>query len=69
MLELKDIQYRPSTSEEPVLQGVDLLAHASQPVVIAGASGSGKTSLLSVLSVFNICLNPVVSIHRQHRDY
>ncbi|RPF98681.1 MAG: ABC transporter ATP-binding protein [Prochlorococcus sp. MED-G132] len=50
MLELKDIQYRPSTSEEPVLQGVDLIAHASQPVVIAGASGSGKTSLLEVIS-------------------
>jgi len=50
MLELKGLQYRPSTSEEPVLQGVDLIAHASQPVVVAGASGSGKTSLLEVIS-------------------
>ena len=50
MLELKGLHYRPSTAEEPVLKGVDLKAHASQPVVVAGASGSGKTTLLELIS-------------------
>jgi len=50
MLELKDLHYRPSTAEEPVLKGVDLKAHASQTVVVAGASGSGKTTLLELIS-------------------
>ncbi len=50
MLELKSLHYRPATAEQTILQGINLQAHAGKPVMIAGASGSGKTSLLEVIS-------------------
>ena len=50
MLELKKIHFQPSTAEEPVLQGVDLKATAGKPILIAGSSGSGKTSLVEIIS-------------------
>tara|TARA_Y100001968_G_C19448102_1_gene766605 strand:- start:1965 stop:2585 length:621 start_codon:yes stop_codon:yes gene_type:complete len=50
MLELKDVQYQPSTSETSILNGVNLTIHLGIPVLIAGDSGSGKTSLVEVIS-------------------
>jgi len=50
MLELKDVHYQPATAESPVLTGLDLNTKPGQPLVISGASGSGKTSLLEVIS-------------------
>jgi len=50
MLELKDVVYRPATAETAVLQGIDLQVCGGQPLLISGASGSGKTSLLEVIS-------------------
>ena len=50
MLELEALHYSPATAADPVLRGVSLQARNGQPVLIAGASGSGKTSLLEVIS-------------------
>ena len=50
MLELNDIQYRPATSERVVLNDINLKASPGEPVLISGNSGSGKTSLLEVIS-------------------
>lgn len=50
MLELKDVWFRPATAEGPILRGIDLQADVGQPLLISGASGSGKTSLLEVIS-------------------
>lgn len=50
MLELEHIHYAPATVPEPILRGVQLTASAGRPVLVAGASGSGKTSLLEVIS-------------------
>ncbi|MGC6483764.1 MAG: ABC transporter ATP-binding protein [Synechococcus sp.] len=50
MLELNDLQYQPATAEQRVLDGVNLRVAAGHPVLISGASGSGKTSLIEVIS-------------------
>ncbi|EAU73918.1 ABC transporter ATP-binding protein [Synechococcus sp. RS9916] len=50
MLELNDLQYQPATTEQPVLKGINLRVSSGRPVLISGASGSGKTSLIEVVS-------------------
>lgn len=50
MLELNDIRFRPATSERVVLSDINLKASPGEPVLISGNSGSGKTSLLEVIS-------------------
>ena len=50
MLELNHLHYAPATSKTSILTGVSLKASIGQPVIVAGASGSGKTSLLEVIS-------------------
>ena len=50
MLGLNDIQFRPATSERVVLNDINLKASPGEPVLISGNSGSGKTSLLEVIS-------------------
>ena len=50
MLELNDLQYQPATTEQPVLKGINLRVSSGRPVLISGASGSGKTSLIEVIS-------------------
>ena len=55
MLELEQLHYGPATAVEPILNGIQLRASAGQPVLIAGASGSGKTSLLEVISGLAAC--------------
>ena len=50
MLELSDINYRPATAEQSVLNSIQLKADAGCPLLISGDSGSGKTSLLEVIS-------------------
>lgn len=50
MLELNDLQYQPATTEHPVLEGIHLQVSSGRPVLISGASGSGKTSLIEVIS-------------------
>ena len=55
MLELEQLHYAPATSVDPILNGIQLRASAGRPVLIAGASGSGKTSLLEVISGLAAC--------------
>ena len=50
MLELQQIDYAPATASEPNLRGIELCATPGRPVLIAGESGSGKSSLLEVIS-------------------
>lgn len=50
MLELNDLQYQPATTEHPVLEGINLQVSSGRPVLVSGASGSGKTSLIEVIS-------------------
>ena len=50
MLELRRLHYQPATANRPLLEGINLKAKAGEPILIAGASGSGKTSLIEVIS-------------------
>ena len=50
MLQLSEVTYAPATVASPVLRGVSFSAERGKPLLIAGASGSGKTSLLEVIS-------------------
>ena len=50
MLKLKNIYYHPSTSEKPILKCISLDVKRGQPLIISGASGTGKTSLVEVIS-------------------
>ena len=50
MLQLSEVTYAPATVASPVLRGVSFSAERGKPLLIAGDSGSGKTSLLEVIS-------------------
>ena len=50
MLELNNISYHPSTAEKIILDSVNLTARIGKPTIIKGSSGSGKTSLIEVIS-------------------
>ena len=50
MLELQALNYAPATASGPLLKDVALKADIDRPVLVAGASGSGKTSLLEVIA-------------------
>ena len=50
MLKLKNIYYHPSTSEKPILKCISLDVKRGQPLIISGASGTGKTSLVEIIS-------------------
>ena len=50
MLQLSEVTYAPATVSSPVLRGVSFRAERGKPLLIAGSSGSGKTSLLEVIS-------------------
>ena len=50
MLKLKNIYYHPSTSEKPILKDISANVKIGQPLIISGASGTGKTSLIEVIS-------------------
>ncbi len=50
MLEIKELHYQPATASDPVLKGVNLQIPQGQPVIVAGESGAGKTTLIEVIS-------------------
>ncbi|MEB3306937.1 MAG: ABC transporter ATP-binding protein [Cyanobacteriota bacterium] len=50
MLEIVDLHYQPATAARPVLEGVNLKLMPGRPVLVAGRSGCGKTTLLEVIS-------------------
>ena len=51
-VELRDVTFRYIGSGEPVLQEVSLVAEPGQTVALLGATGSGKTSIISLLPRF-----------------
>ena len=73
MLELHDVHYRPATAEQLVLDGIQLKTSRGRPLLISGDSGSGKTSLLEVISGMasanagRICWQGQVLNQRQRR--
>ncbi|MEV0647645.1 ABC transporter ATP-binding protein [Phytomonospora sp. NPDC050363] len=48
-LELRDVDFGYPGAEEPVLCGIDLVAHPGQTTAIIGSTGSGKTTLLNLI--------------------
>ncbi|MDD5285571.1 MAG: ABC transporter transmembrane domain-containing protein [Desulfuromonadaceae bacterium] len=50
LVEFRDVSF--SYGEEPVLQGVSLLADRNQMIALVGPSGGGKTTLVSLLPRF-----------------
>ena len=73
MLELSEISYCPATASASVLRDINLQVGPGRPLLIAGASGSGKTSLLEVISGLATAQSGTVSwrgralSHRQRR--
>jgi ABC-type bacteriocin/lantibiotic exporter with double-glycine peptidase domain len=50
-VELKNLSYRYDDSESPVLKNISLKINAGERVVIAGYSGSGRSTLMQILSI------------------
>ncbi len=50
MLELNNLLYHPATSDKPILTQINLKVTLGLPVIITGLSGSGKTSLVEIIS-------------------
>ncbi len=48
-LELRGVEFRYPGAEEPVLRGVDLVAHPGQTTAVIGGTGSGKSTLLNLV--------------------
>jgi ATP-binding cassette subfamily B protein len=48
-LELRDVEFRYPGAERPVLHGVDLVAEPGQTTAVIGSTGSGKTTLISLV--------------------
>lgn len=49
-LELRDLEFTYPDGDEPALQGIDLTVEAGQTLGIFGKTGSGKTTLVDVLT-------------------
>ncbi len=49
-LELRNVTFRYSPGEEPVLNDVSLILHTGRALAVIGPSGCGKSTLLKVLS-------------------
>tara|TARA_Y100001968_G_scaffold333383_1_gene395878 strand:- start:10757 stop:11398 length:642 start_codon:yes stop_codon:yes gene_type:complete len=65
MLELKGIEFHPATSEKKILKDVNLRAHFGYPTIIKGSSGSGKTSLIEIISGLTTQQKGVVSLNNK----
>ncbi|HEY3502399.1 MAG TPA: ABC transporter ATP-binding protein [Actinocatenispora sp.] len=48
-VELRDVDFGYPGAEEPVLRGIDLVAHPGETTAIIGSTGSGKTTLLNLI--------------------
>ena len=48
-IELRNITYRYSPADPPVLEGLNLIVEARDHVVITGVSGGGKSTLLKII--------------------
>ena len=50
MLYLEEITYQPQTSEEKIIDNLNLKVYKNEIILICGKSGSGKTTLLEIIS-------------------
>ena len=50
MLELKHITYQPQTARRKVLDNINLKINKNEIILISGKSGTGKTTLLEIIS-------------------
>ncbi|SDY95724.1 ATP-binding cassette, subfamily B [Amycolatopsis xylanica] len=48
-LELSNVEFRYPGAENPVVQGVDLVARPGETTAVIGSTGSGKTTLLNLI--------------------
>jgi ATP-binding cassette, subfamily B, multidrug efflux pump len=48
-LEVRGVDFRYPGAEEPVLRGVDLVAHPGETTAIIGSTGSGKSTVLGLV--------------------
>jgi ABC-type bacteriocin/lantibiotic exporter with double-glycine peptidase domain len=49
-LELENVTYRVSEKENPILNNINLSLHSKDSLLVVGDSGSGKSSLFSIIS-------------------
>src|SRR5262249_55465673 len=47
--DLREVEFRYPGAEKPVLRGVDLIARPGETTAIIGSTGSGKTTLISLI--------------------
>ena len=55
MLILKNIHYQPSTAQKPILSNLCLRSNPGRITIIRGNSGTGKTTLVEVISGLSEC--------------
>ena len=65
MLQLSEVTYAPATVASPVIRGASFCVERGKPLLIAGASGSGKTSLLEVISGLSAARSGTICWHGQ----
>ncbi len=49
LLELRNVEFRYPGAEQPVINGVDLIARPGETTAVIGSTGSGKTTLLNLV--------------------
>ncbi len=52
LVEFRDVEFRYPGAEEPVLSHIDLTARPGETTAIIGSTGSGKTTLVSLIPRF-----------------
>ena len=52
VVEFRDVEFRYPGAEEPVLSGISFTARPGQTTAIVGSTGSGKTTLISLIPRF-----------------
>jgi ATP-binding cassette, subfamily B, multidrug efflux pump len=52
LVEFKDVEFRYPHAEEPVLSGITFTANPGETTAIVGGTGSGKTTLISLIPRF-----------------
>ena len=69
-LEIKDLTFSYPSSEQPVLDNINLDVEAGQKIAIVGPSGSGKTTLVNLIPRFYDAQNGAIRINgRAVSDY
>ena len=50
MLDLKEITYQPQTGDKKIIKNLNFKVHENEIILICGDSGSGKTTILEIIS-------------------